>query len=253
MSARPRIPQPYSPALDLLRDRVVLITGAGDGLGRASALACARHGAIVVLLGRTVKRLESTYDAIRAAGGAEPALYPMNLAGAGWNDYAELSATLEREFKILHGLLHCAAHFKGFTPLSELDPADWQESLHVNLTAAYALTRHCLPLLRKSGDGSVVFVSDGCGRQGKAYTGGYGVSKFALEGLMQIWARESGAEARVRFNTLDPGPMNTALHRRGYAADAARVSDPERVTPAVLWLLGPDSRDTNGQALEVPR
>lgn len=244
-----RIPPDYAPAPDLLKDRVILVTGAGDGLGRATALACARHGAIVVLLGRTVTKLEATYDAIVAAAGRQPAIVPLNLATATWNDYVECGRTLDREFGALHGLVHCAAHFKAFTPLAELDPRDWIEALQVNLTAAYSLTRHCLPLLRKADDASVVFVSDAAGREAKAYSGGYGVSKLAVEGLMQMWSKELETEGRVRLNSFDPGPMQTALRRRGYLAEAGSPPRPEAVAPSLLWLLGPESKGVSGRAL----
>lgn len=244
------IPPDYAPAADLLKDRVILVTGAGDGLGRATALACARHGAITVLMGRTVTKLEATYDAITAAGGRQPAIVPLNLTTATWNDYIECGRTLEREFGALHGLVHCAAHFKAFTPLSELDPRDWIESLQVNLTAAYSLTRHCLPLLRAAGDASVVFVSDAAGRQAKAYSGAYGVSKLAVEGLMRIWSKELETEGRVRLNSFDPGPMQTALRRRGYLTEAGNPPKPEAVAPQLLWLLGPESKGLTGQALQ---
>jgi NAD(P)-dependent dehydrogenase (short-subunit alcohol dehydrogenase family) len=245
------IPAAYRPAATLLQDRVVLVTGAGGGLGRAVALACAQHGARLILLGRTVAGLEAVYDAIKAGGGPEPALYPMNLAGAAWQDYEELAATLGREFGRLDGLAHCAAHFKGYTPLAATEARDWLDALQVNVTAPFALTRHCLPLLEQAGDGSVVLVADACGRRGKAYSGAYGVSKFALEGLMQTWAQELESAGRVRINTLDPGPMDTALRRRGYA-DRAGTRDPAIAAAALLWLLGPDSRATSGQALSLP-
>jgi NAD(P)-dependent dehydrogenase (short-subunit alcohol dehydrogenase family) len=241
-------PASYRPPADLLCGRVILITGAGDGLGRVAALACAQHGATVVLLGRTVSKLEAAYDAIRAAGAAEPAIYPMNLAGATWNDHAELAATLEREFGALHGLVHCAAHFRGFVPLSETDPQDWMDSLQVNLTAPFALTHHCMPLLRTSGEASVVFVSDAAGRIGKPFAGAYGVAKAGIEGLVRIWAQEVEALQTVRINSLDPGPMNTALRRRGYVGDTGAARVPESVVPALLWLLGADGRDAHGGA-----
>jgi NAD(P)-dependent dehydrogenase (short-subunit alcohol dehydrogenase family) len=245
------VPRSYAPAPGLLKERVVLVTGAGAGLGRATALACARAGATVVLAGRTVAKLEAVYDAIRGAGGAEPALYPINFAGATWSDHAQLAETLGREFGALHALAHCAAHFSGFSALETQEPKDWLETLQVNLTAPFALTRHCLPLLR-AGGASVVFVSDACGRRGKAYAGAYGVAKFALEGMMQTWSQELEAEGRVRMNSLDPGPLDTALRRKGYAGGEAGA-DPAAAAQALLWLLGPDSAAVRGEALSLRR
>jgi NAD(P)-dependent dehydrogenase (short-subunit alcohol dehydrogenase family) len=241
-------PSAYAPPANLLAQRVVLVTGAGDGLGRATALACARAGATLILLGRTVAKLEKAYDEIKAAGGAEPAIYPLNLAGATWNDYEQLAATLEREFGRLDGLVHCAAHFKSFAPLAAVEPKDWLESLQVNLTGPFALTRHCLPLLEKDG-ASVVFVSDACGRKGRAYAGPYGVAKFALEGLMQAWAAELEG-ARVRVNSLDPGPMDTALRRKGYDPSVGAPT-PAAAANALVWLLGKDSAPATGAAFTL--
>ena len=239
------IPKDYAPASDLLAQRVVVVTGAGDGLGRATALDCARHGATVVLLGRTVAKLEAVYDQIKGAGCAEPAIVPLNLAGATWNDFEQLAETLTREFGRLDAVAHCAAHFKSFTPLATVDPKDWLEALQVNVTAVFALTRHCLPLLEQAADASVALVSDAAGRRGKAYAGPYGVSKFALEGLMQTWADELDSARRVRVNSFDPGPMDTALRRKGYT-QANGAPSPDAAARALLWLLGPDSRPANG-------
>ena len=246
------LPRDYAPPAGLLAGRVVLVTGAGDGLGRASALLCARLGATVVLLGRTVKKLEAVYDAIVKDGGAQPAIYPLDLAGAAWKDYEQLAATIEREFGALHGLVHCAAHFKGFMPLTTVEPKDWLESLQVNLTGPFALTRNLLPLLEKAGDASVVFVSDASGRRGRAYAGAYGIAKFAVEGLMQTWAQELERDGRVRLNTLDPGPLNTALRRRGYTSTAG-ADDPAAAAVAIAWLLGRDSAGVAGQAISRSR
>lgn len=242
------LPAHAPPAADALKDRVILVTGAGDGLGRATALACAAHGATVVLLGRTVAKLEKVYDEIRAIGGAaEPAIYPMNLAGANTIDFATLAETLEREFARLDGLVHAAAHFKGHAPLTGVEPRDWLESLQVNLTSAWALLRECLPLLTAAPAASVVLVSDRAGREGRAYSGAYGVSKFALEGLMRIAAEELESGGRVRINTLDPGPMETALRRRGYA-DVGSAPTPEAAAADLLWLLSPASAPASGRA-----
>lgn len=243
------IPPGYQPPADLLRERVILITGAGDGLGRAAALACARHGASVILLGRTVRKLEKVYDEIEQAGGPAPAIYPMNLIGATWNDHAELATTIEREFGRLDGLLHCAAHFKAFARLEDLEPREWMDSLQVNLTAPYTLTRLCLPLLRAAPDASVVHVTDAGGRDAKAFNGIYGIAKRAAEGMMQTWAAELASEPGLRFNSWYPGPLRTGLRAKGYMAEVLQQLPPaDSAANAALWLLGPDSRGYSGKA-----
>lgn len=243
------LPENYSPAPGLLKQRVILVTGAGDGLGKAAALACAGLGATVVLLGRTVKKLEAVYDAIEQAGGATPAIYPLHLGGASWNDYAELAATLEREFGRLDGLLHCATHFKAFARLQDVEAREWIEGLQVNLTAAYALTSHCLPLLLNSPDASVVFGADSAGREAKPFQGAYGVAKAGLESLSRSWALELEGRANLRFNTFDPGPLRTGLRLKGYPGENIETLPlPDTVVPQLLWLLGPDSHGVSGRA-----
>lgn len=244
------LPTAYTPDSTLLRDRRILITGAGDGLGRAAALGCARHGATVILLGRTVAKLEAVYDEIEAAGAPAPAIYPLNLAGAAWADYSELAGTIDREFGGLDGILHCAAHFKAFARLYDVEPKDWIESLQVNLTAAFALTRHCLPLLTAAPDASVVFCSDHHGRQARAFDGPYGIAKAGIEQMAKMWAEELRPHENLRLNTYDPGPLRTALRLKGYPGEILdNTPAPESALPDLLWLLGPDSQGVSGQAL----
>lgn len=243
-------PSQYAPPADLLAGRRILVTGAGDGLGRAAALACAAHGASVILLGRTVRKLEAVYDEIERSGGAQPAIYPLHMGGASWKDYGDLADTVEREFGGLDGLLHCAAHFKSFMPMVDIDPKDWIESLQVNLTAAFALTRHLLPLLSAAADASVVFVSDRHGREAHAYDAAYGIGKAALEQMMRIWALELAHLPNLRLNSFDPGPLRTALRLKGYPGETLdQVPPPETAVPQLLWLLGPESRGISGRSL----
>ena len=242
------VPAGYAPGAGLLRERVILVTGAGGGIGSATARACAAHGASVVLLGRNVKKLEKVYDAIEAAGGPTPAIYPMNLAGATWNDMAELYAVIEREFGRLDGLVHAAAHFTVFSPLSDLAPKDWVEGLQVNLTAAYTLTRLALPLLAQRDDASVVFLTDPSGRDNLPYRGGFGVAKYAVEGMIKSWASELEPYPQLRLNAYDPGPLRTFLRLQGYPGeDAQQVPEPDSAMPGMLYLLGSDSRGQTGQ------
>lgn len=244
------LPDNYSAPVDLLKDRVVLVTGAGDGLGRATALAAARGGATVVLLGRTVRKLEAVYDEIHKQGLSSPAIYPLHLGGASWNDYGELAATLEREYGRLDGIVHCAVQFKQFQPMDDVAPQDWFESFQVNLNGPYALTRHCLPLLLKAPDASVVFVSDAPGRTPKAFAGSYGVAKAALENLSSTWAQELERYDNLRINTFNPGAMRSGVRLRGFpGATIDGLPSPETAAHKILWLLGSGSRGVSGQAL----
>ena len=246
-------PDGYRPAADLLAGRVILVTGAGDGLGKAAALALAEHGATVVLLGRKVRPLERVYDAIEQAGGPQPAIYPLNLEGAAPLDYTELASRLGDSLGRLDGLLHNAAQLGTLTPLRLYEPEIWARVMQVNVNAAYLLTRACLDLLMASDDASVVFSSDRVGRQGRAYWGAYGVSKFACEGMMQILADEHDGTSPVRVNSLDPGAVRTSGHLAAYPGlDPNSLPLPDTVMPWYLWLLGPDSRGVTGQALTIP-
>ena len=242
----------YKPARDLLAGRVILVTGAGDGLGRTASLAYARHGASVILLGRTQKKLEAVYDEILAEQLAEPLLMPVDLAKAGLRDYEQIAAAIEREFGRLDGLLHSAAALGTLTPLALYDLETWQKVMQVNFNAAYLLTRACLGVLEKSADASVVFTTADVARQGRAYWGAYAAAGAALENLAQVWADELSTNTSIRMNTLDPGAVRTALRARAYPGEnPLTLQAPEAVMPLYLYLMGPDSRQTTGQALRA--
>lgn len=245
-------PQDYQAPADLLRDKVILVTGAGDGIGRAAAQAFAAHGATLVLLGRSLDKLEAVYDAIEAAGGTQPALFPLDLATATEQDCQQLSTALEQTFGRLDGLLHNASLLGERRPIASTSWKSWQEVMQVNVNAAFLLTRALLPLLERAPQASVVFTSSGVGRRGRAYWGAYAVSKFATEGLMQVLADELENTSRVRVNSLNPGATNTAMRRSAYPAEEpTRNPSPEDILPAYLYLMGDDSIGVTGQALDA--
>lgn len=241
----------YVPRADLLADRVILVTGASAGLGRAASLAFARHGATVALLARDAGRLEAVYDAIVAAGGPEPAMFPYDLAAADDRSLDTLAGTLGHHLQRLDGILHSAHQFYSLTPLALQTLDQWLTLMRVNLIAPFALTRACLPLLRQAADASVIFTGETHGHQPAAYWGGYAVAKAGLEALTRIWADELGADSALRINTLIPGQVATSLRARTHPGlAAASLPEVEALMPCYLHLMGGDSRAIRGQTVE---
>ncbi|SDR69410.1 NAD(P)-dependent dehydrogenase, short-chain alcohol dehydrogenase family [Halopseudomonas sabulinigri] len=242
----------YTAPADLLKDRVILITGAGDGIGRACALSCAAHGATVVLVGRTLSKLEAVYDEIEAAGHPRPALCPLNLETALEKDYEDLADQLFDTFGKLDGLVHNAAELGPRTLLDTVKADAWLKVMQVNVNAPFLLTKTMMPLLRAAPDASVVLLSSSVGRKGRAYWGPYAVSKFAVEGLMQTLADEQDGTSEIRVNSLNPGATRTKMRAKAYPNEPAETNpEPSAIMPAFLYLLGPDSRSTNGQARDA--
>jgi NAD(P)-dependent dehydrogenase (short-subunit alcohol dehydrogenase family) len=244
-------PRTHQPRADELAGRVIAITGASDGLGRAVALACATHGATVVLVGRSEKKLEAVHAEIAALAAPEATIGVLDLERALAADYDRLAAAVGERYGRLDGLLHNAALLGRLSPIEHYDVPTWCRVLHVNLTAAFALTQVLLPLLKRSADASVVFTSSSAGRRGRAYWGGYAVSKFALEGLSQVLADELEGTSAIRVNTLNPGRARTAMRRQAYPAeDVETVPLPEALTGPYIALLGPASRGVTGGAFD---
>ncbi len=246
------IPAAYQPPADLLAGRVIVVTGAGQGLGRAVALAAAACGATVALLGRKPEKLEATYDAIVAAGGAEPAMVPLDLAAAGTPELEGLAQLLRRDLKRTDGIVHCAAHFLPLKPMADQTLEQWITFWRVNVAAPFALTRACFPLLSAAPDASVVFVGETHGAEPKAFWGGFAVSKSALSPMAAIWADELAQAGKPRMNVLIPGPIATPQRMQSHPGEDRRMlRSAEAAAASILWLLGPDSGETTGQTLRV--
>ena len=229
-----------------LDQRVVLVSGAHGGLGHAAALACARAGATVVLLGRKLPKLNRVHDGIVAEGG-EALLYPLDLEGASPDDYADLATRIQSELGRLDGLLHCAANFRGLTPLLHTDPAAFARALHVNLTAPWWLTQACLPVLAKAPDAAVVFVTNALQQVNQAFWGGYGIAQHGLSAMVDILHAEL-ANSSVRVSALQPGPMRTGLRAAAFVEEDDLIArEPAAYADACVTLLSSAGAAHRGQ------
>lgn len=244
--------QTFHPSTTLLKDRVILITGAANGIGRAVAKASGLVGATLVCLDKDVPGLESLYDEMIAANCPEPALYPLDLAGASAQHYEELAQKVQKEFGKLDGLLHNAAFLGAVTPFQQLEFDLWYKVLQTNLNGPALLTQALIPLLTKGIHPRILFTSDTVGRKAKAYWGAYAVSKFGVEGLMQTLAQEYDQSPKIFTCSIDPGPTHTYLRMQTYPGEAITARcQPEELTNAYLYLLSTTDETLQGQAISL--
>lgn len=242
----------YQAPAELLKDKIILITGAGAGIGRAAALSYAAHGATVILLGRTEEKLEAVYDEIEAAGYPQAVILPLNLETATETDYDNLAASLEQEFGHIDGLLNNASILGLRTPLEIYDPSTWRQVMQINVNSTFMLTQALMPLIKASDDASVIFTSSGVGRSGRAYWGAYSVSKFATEGMMQVLADEMEHSNNVKVNCINPGATRTNMRATAYPGENPSGNPAaEDIMPVYLYLMGRDSKGVNGQSLDA--
>ena len=242
----------YQAPADLLGNRTILITGAGDGIGRVCARTFADHGATVILLGRSQEKLETIYDDIERAHPGKVIIHPMDFEKATPEDYRLLASSLDQHCESLDGLLHNAALLGARTLIEHYPDGDWQRLMEVNVNAPFYLTKALLPALGRSSDARLLFTSSSVGRQPRAYWGAYGVSKFAVEGLMRTLAEELADTSAIRVNSLNPGGTRTAMRRAAYPAENPQSQPaPETLMPIYLYLMGADSAELHGQALNA--
>jgi NAD(P)-dependent dehydrogenase (short-subunit alcohol dehydrogenase family) len=237
----------YQPRPDLLAARTIVVTGAGDGIGRTAARTLAHYGANVVLLGRSQEKLEQVYDLIQDATETKPVIVACDLETMPADGYDQLRDSIETQYGRLDGLLHNASLLGPRQPIEFYDVGEWPRIMQVNVNATFYLTRALLPLLQRGGDASIVFTSSSVGRRGRAYWGAYAVSKFAVEGLSQVLADELEDEGKVRVNTLNPGATRTRMRAQAYPGeDPDTVPTAEQHMDLYLYLLGPDSAGQTG-------
>ncbi len=242
----------YSAEKSCLQGKNILVTGAGAGIGRQAALTFAEHGATVILLGRTMAKLEAVYDEIEKAGHPKPAIYPMNLEGAVEQDFLAMYDALNQEFSALHGILHNASELGSRTNLSAYPLSDWQKLLQVNLTAPFLMTKALFPLLQKADTASVVFTGSSVGLKGRAYWGAYAMTKAAQENMMQTWADELEGMGAIRMNSINPGATRTGMRALAYPAeDPSTIAAPVDLIGRYLFLFSDASVDVSGHQFDA--
>ncbi len=243
--------QDFQPDAQVLANKTILVTGAGDGIGKEAALTFARFGATVILLGKTTAKLEAVYDAIMANGGPEPAIVPLDLNGATKKHYQDMASTIKTEFGKLDGVLHNAGILGVLTPFEHIDLETWQKILQVNLTSAMLMTQALLPVMALAPHASLVFTTSGVGRRGRAYWGPYSVSKFGTEGLMQLIADEYD-HSTIRTNCINPGATRTKMRNAAYPGEnQLQLKTPAELMPLYIYLMADVSIGVNGQSLDA--
>lgn len=242
----------YQPDPKLLADRTILVTGAGDGIGRIAAITYAKYGAELILLGRTRQKLDSVHDEIAEETGQRSLIIPVDLAQFDAKSAMELKRGLEGEYSRLDGILHNASILGPKTKIEQYPFDEWLQVFQVNLHSAYLITQALLPLLRKAPDASIVFTSSGVGRRGRAYWGAYSLSKFATEGLTQVLADELAENENIRVNSLNPGATRTSMRAEAFPSENPKtLPTPEDHMSLYLYLMGPDSLEKTGRAFDV--
>ncbi len=247
-----KLAQSYQATENELKDKVILITGAGDGIGAITAKTYAKHGATVILLGRTVSKLEKIYDEITEQGYPQAAIYPFDFEGAKLEDYGQLANTINSEFGKLNGLLHNAAILGSNTPIAQFNPELWNKVIHVNLNAAFLLTQACLPILRKADTASIIFTTSGVGSKGQAYWGAYAASKAANINLMQVLSDELSENTNVRVNAIDPGVVRTSMRARAFPGeDPQTLPLADSIMPSYLYLMASHKNNITGEIIKA--
>ena len=238
----------FEPDTHTLQDKIILITGAGDGIGKAAALAFANCGATVILLGKTLAKLEMVYDEIEANNAPQPAIYPMNFEGSTEHDFDMLRDTIENEFGRLDGILHNAAELGPRTPIANYSVTEWCKLFTVNITAPFMLTKALLPELEKSNNASILFTDTAVANKGQAFWGAHSVSKAASNNFMEVLADELDGTSTIRANAINPGAVRTRMRAAAFPAeDPMTVVTPSEVMNAYIFLMSDKSIGINGQ------
>lgn len=235
----------------LLKERVILVTGASAGIGQQAAISYAEQGATVILLGRNITKLEQTYEQIEAAGFPQAAIIALDMRNATKQHYIDMIDTIEQQFGRLDGILHNASLLGTLSPFEQIEENEFDDLIQVNVKAAFLITQAALPLMHKSAYANVIFTSSSVGHCGRALWGSYAISKFATEGMMQVLADEL-RETNIRVNAINPGATRTAMRASAYPAeDATLLKTPLDLMPLYLRLITTTDKETHGLCIDA--
>jgi len=245
-------PKKYISKENSLKGKVILVTGAGTGIGQAAAIAFAEKGASIILLGSKLEHLETTYSAFKDKSLDLPLLHVLDFESATENDFQSINSVLLEGYGKLDGLLNNASILGSKKPIEYYSFEQWEKVFKVNLHSSFLLTKSLFPALKESKQGSIVFTSSGVGKVGRAYWGAYSVSKFATEGLMQVLADEVENTVKIRVNSIDPGKVRTKMREEAYPAeDPLSLPEPHEIMNAYLYLMSEESKEVNGQSINA--
>ena len=242
----------YNAPKNLLKDKVILVTGGGSGIGRQAGLTFAAFGAEVILLGKNSSNLNETYSLFEKNNLKKPILQAIDFEIAEEEDFKKISEEVLKEFGKLDGLLNNAGILGTKTSIQNYDINEWRRVSKINFESSLLLTRSLLPVLQIPDNSSIVFTSSGVGRKGKAYWGAYAISKFATEGLVQILSEELEKTSGIRVNAINPGAVRTKMRAQAYPAeDPKTLKNPKEIMNAYLFLMGIDSLGITGKSIEA--
>ena len=236
----------------LLEDKTIVISGAGSGIGRQIAKSYAECGADLILLSKSIERLESIYEEINKITSRNVIIQPIDYRTADEKNFQKIILAIREEYSQIDGLVNNAGILGEKKSLEQYSYSVWKDVLKVNLDAGFLLTKNLIPLLKESSSSSIIFTSSGVGRKGRAYWGAYSISKFATEGMMQILFDELQNTTSIRVNCINPGAVRTKMRESAYPAE-----NPESNPTAIeimnpyLYLMSDLSRDISGQSIDA--
>ncbi|MDR5618003.1 YciK family oxidoreductase [Arsenophonus sp.] len=244
---------PYQAKADLLKQKTILITGAGDGIGREAALTYSRYSANLILVGRTTTKLEQVKQEIISNSKFTPSvsIYTLDLLTITESQCHELATDISQHYPYLDGVLHNASILGKIAPIIDQPIKLWHEVIQINVNATFMLTQALLPLQLQAPNSSLIFTTSSVGRRGRANWGAYSVSKFATEGLMQVLFDEY-KDTNLRVNCINPGGTRTQMRANAFPSeDPMQLKTPQEIMPIYLYLMGEDSIKQSGVSFDA--